>query len=226
MAGRFEILLNGRRICISGVAGDGVLSTMVNYVKHTDKEGEYQLTISGLGHFLPTQDRQHASWETPSLAIDDEITIRILPDGEFDVPQDFINRPLRSISDKQFGNLDYNINSWDGEFAINWPPFTQCHVHLWADEDGPTDSQRQRFAEFTNRHAPLWPSIANALVRCHPKIQNCDDLIERIDTRMWIDMQSNASELKLTYSFQDDPKFRRYNITLRNWEIVEVYMAE
>ncbi|MCA9198560.1 MAG: hypothetical protein KDA87_13525 [Planctomycetales bacterium] len=223
MAVRFEILHNGQRVCISGLAGDGVLSTMVNYVKHTDKEGKYQLTIGGLGHYLPTQDCQHANWETPSLAIDDEIMIRILPDGEFDNPQNFINSPQRSIFDNQFGKLDYNINAWDGEVDIDCRPLTQCRIHLWADEDGPTDCQRQRFAEFADRHDSLWPSIANALVRCHLKIQNSDDLIERIDSRMWIDMPSDASELQLTYSFQDDPKFRRYSITLRNWEIVEVY---
>ena len=227
MTARFEIVLNGERVCISGIEGDGVLTTMVNFVKHADKAGEYELSIGGLGRFLPSQDhQQHAEWPKPSLAIGDEITIRLLPDGEFDLPQNMIGSPRDSIVDEQFGNLDYNINAWDGDVGIDCPPFTECHVHLWADGDGPTESQRQRFADFLDRHNSLWPSIAAALVRCHTEIDNVNELTAKIHPRVCINMQADGAELELTYSVDGDPEFRGYFVTLRDWQIVEVYMAE
>ena len=227
MAARFEIVLNGERVCISGLDGDGVLTTMVNFVKHADKDGEYELSIGGLGRFLPSQDRpQHADWPKPSVSIGDEITIRILPDGEYDMPQNMIGSPRDSIADAQFGNLDYNINAWDGELEIDCPPFTHCHVHLWADDDGPTDSQRQRFTDFLTRHESLWPSIAAALVRCHNEIESVGDLVARIHPHVCINMQPDDTELELTYSVEGDPEFRGYFVTLRDWQITEVCMAE
>ena len=227
MTARFEIVVNGERVCISGLEGDGVLATMVNFVKHADEDGKYELSIGGLGRFLSTQDHpHHADWPKPSVSIGDEITIRILPEGEFDLPQNMIGSPRDSIADEQFGDLNYNINAWDGDIGIDCPPFTQCHVHLWADDDGPSDSQRQRFADFLTRHNSLWPSIAAALVRCHTEIDSINELVAKIHPRVCINMQPDDTELELAYSVDGDPEFRGYFVTLRDWQITEVCMAE
>ena len=101
MTARFEIVVNGERVCISGLEGDGVLATMVNFVKHADEDGKYELSIGGLGRFLSTQDHpHHADWPKPSVSIGDVITIRILPEGEFDLPQNMIGSPRDSIADE------------------------------------------------------------------------------------------------------------------------------
>ena len=38
MAARFEIKVNGERVCVSGLEDDGVLTAIVNFVKHADEE--------------------------------------------------------------------------------------------------------------------------------------------------------------------------------------------
>ncbi len=102
MAARFEIKVNGERVCVSGLEDDGVLTAIVNFVKHADEEGQYDLSTSALGRFLPSHDHpHHANWPIPEVTIGDEITIRILPDGEFDPPQDFYEHPSASIDDEQ-----------------------------------------------------------------------------------------------------------------------------
>ncbi len=227
MAARFEIVLNGERVCISGLDGDGVLTTMVNFVKHSNTEGEYELSIGGHGRFLPTHDRpQHADWPNPSVAIGDEITIRILPDGDFDLPQNMIGSPRESIIDAQFGKLNYSIDAWDGDLEINCQPFNQCHVHLWSTADGPSNSQRERLTGFLDRHDSLWPLIAESLVRCHTDINTISELADRIHPRICINMQPDGSDIEVTYTVEGDPELRAYFVTLRNWEIAEVCAAE
>ena len=227
MAARFEIKVNGERVCISGLEDDGVLTAIVNFVKRADEEGQYGLSASALGRFLPSHDRpQHANWSMPEVTIDDQITICILPDGEFAPPQDMFEHPRASIDDEQFGKLDYNINAWDGNFEIPCPPFTRCRVHLWGDTDGPTDSQRQRFNDFVQRHDSLWPSIASALVNCHSEIDNIKELNAKLRPLICIDMQPDGTELELTYSVQGEPEFRAYFVTLRDWKVAEVCKVE
>ena len=223
MAARFEMILNGERVCISGLDGVGVLSTMVNYANHADSGGAYELSVGGLGYFLPNQDRlHHADWPKASVAVGDEIIIRILPDGEFDLPKNMVASPSHSIVDVQFGKLDYNINAWDGDVEISCHPFTICHVHLWSDGDGPSDSQRERFDAFVDRHDSLWPTISESLVCCHTDINTISEFADRIHSRICISMQPDDSDIEVIYTMEGDPEFRAYFVTLRNWEIAEV----
>ena len=43
MSTRFEILKNGKRICISGINGDGVLSVGLSDVKRAGEESTHDL---------------------------------------------------------------------------------------------------------------------------------------------------------------------------------------
>ncbi len=105
MSTRFEVLKNGKRVCISGIIGDGVLCVGLNYVSHPGQESTYDLQIGGLGMFDGSQDRQHhASWPSPDLAVGDEITIRILPPGEYDQPYGMIDTARKTIEDPELGN--------------------------------------------------------------------------------------------------------------------------
>ena len=65
-----------------------------------------------------------------------------------------------------------------------------------------------------------------ALVRCHTEIDNVNELTAKIHPRVCINMQADGAELELTYSVDGDPEFRGYFVTLRDWQIVEVCMAE
>lgn len=227
MTTRFEILRNGERVCVSGIHGDGVLSVGITYVKHPGRVCSHDLHIGGLGMFDGSQDRQHhAAWPAPEISPGDEITIRILPPGEFDEPVGMIASPKKTIDDPDFGILNYYINAWDADIGFNSPPIETAHVHLRADESGPSDLQRQLILELLRCHAQLWGDICAALVRCHPDIDATDELARRIVPHIGINLHDDSNEIEISYSVEGDPEFRSYFVTLRNWDIAEVCMVE
>lgn len=224
MAVRFEVVHNGKRVCTSGIDGDGVLNVMLCYVKHADSDPKYDLEIGGLGHYHPARPgSQHVSWPRPeTVGIGDEITIRLLPPGDFDPPVGMAPLTAGSIDDPLLGHIDYNIDAWNGTASFDFPPFTSAHVHMVESADGPSDSQRALFQEFKNRHPDLWPVIADALVRCHPEIESRDELLRRIRPEIGINMYDDSGSLEISYSVDGDPEHRAYVVTVRNWEIAEI----
>ncbi len=227
MSTRFEILKNGERVCISGITGDGVLTVGVTYVKHAQQELSHDLQIGGLGMFNGSKDRQyHAAWPSPHITVGDEITIRILPPGEYDAPSGMTGSPKKSIDDTELGTLNYYIDSWDADIAFDAPPLESAHIHICADENGPTIQQRQLLRELPSCHRNIWPDIRSALVRCHPEIQTSDELCARLVTHIGINLYNESNTIELTYRVDGDPEFRGYFVTLRDWEITEVCMAE
>ena len=227
MSTRFEILKNGERVCISGINGDGVLSVVLNYVKHPGQELTHDLQIGGLGMFDGSQDRQHhAAWVSPDVATGDEITIRILPAGEYDEPGGMTGSPQKMIDDPDFGRLNYYIDSWDADIAFDSAPIESAHIHLRADDSGPSKQQRDLVSDLRVRHVQLWPEICSALVRCHPEIKTTDELSARLVPHVGINLYDDSNTIEISYSIEGDPEFRGYFITLRNWEITEVCMAE
>ena len=93
---RFEILVNGSPICISGQPGFGVLSVTLSWVKldptkvppekHTDprasSDGGLEFAVGGIDRI----DDRHTSWKVPTVGVGDEVTIRVLASGRFDAP--------------------------------------------------------------------------------------------------------------------------------------------
>ena len=227
MSTRFEILKNGKRICISGINGDGVLSVGLSYVKRAGEESTHDLHIGGLGMFDGSQDRQHhAGWPAPDIATGDEITIRVLPAGDFDDPEGMTSSPNKTIDDPDFGQLNYYIDSWDADIPFETEPIQTAHIHLRANDSGPTKNQRQYVNELKHRHAQLWPEIRTALVKCHPEINTSDELSSRLAPHIGINMYDDSNAIELTYSVDGDPEHRGYFVTLRDWQIAEVCMAE
>jgi hypothetical protein len=227
MSTRFEILKNGERVCVSGINGDGVLSVGLSYVKHADQEGAYDLHIGGLGMFDGSQDRQaHAAWPAPRVSPGDEITIRVLPPGEFDEPFGMTASPRKTLNDPDFGQMSYYIDSWDADIAFDSYPLKSAHLHLRAGESGPSQVQRDLIRDLRVRHAQLWPELCRALVRCHPEIDTSEELTSRLVPHVGIDLDDASDTIRISYSVEGDPEFRGYFVTLRNWEIAEVCMAE
>ena len=227
MSARFEILKNGERICVSGINGDGVLSVGLTYVKHADQEGVHDLHIGGLGMFDGSQDRQaHAAWPAPRVGPGDEITIRILPPGAFEEPCGMTASPKKTINDPDFGEMSYCIDAWDADIAFDSHPLKSAHLHLQAGESGPSQAQRDLIRALRVRHAQLWPRLCDALVRCHPEIDTSEELTRRLVPHVGIDMSDDPDTIGMSYSVEGDPEFRCYFVTLRNWEIAEIGMAE
>ena len=71
MAARFEIKVNGERVCVSGLEDDGVLTAIVNFVKHADEEGQYDLSTSALDdsfHLMITRIMRTGQFQKSLLA--------------------------------------------------------------------------------------------------------------------------------------------------------------
>ena len=226
MSVRFEVLRNGQRVCLSGINGDGVLSTVVNYVKHAGKDAKLELNVGGLGQFNQSlEQKHHADWSTPELCIGDEITIRVLPAGDFDDPVGMTQSPKQIVRDSDFGDLKYHINAWDGDIQFDCAPFTDAHIHLVADELGPSEDQRRSILELIRRFPELWPEIATALIRCHSRIDSRHELDNFIIPRIGINIYGDSDKIELNYRTDGDPEHRSYFVTLRNWTIIEVCEA-
>lgn len=98
---RFEVLLNGKRVAIIGVGDFGVLSAIVNRVRRSpDSVSERHRQDAGFdeAHYLEESCRlsltsldsvskSHATWEGHALSPGDEVTIRVLQGGEYDMPR-------------------------------------------------------------------------------------------------------------------------------------------
>lgn len=228
MSVRFEVVLNGKRVCTAGIRGDGVLAVGLDRVKHPGQEPTYSLHVGALGSFGPDTGRnEHVSWPVPSsLGIGDEITIRLLEAGEFDDPTEIRPSPSALLEDPVFGRIEYNIRAWDGTVPFEHAPISTMRVHVCADEDGPSTRQRELFQDFRAIYASLWPSIADALAKCHPDSAPRDELMDRLDPTLGVSIYDDSGAIETCYRFRDDPAFRAYFVTIRNWEIVEICSAD
>jgi hypothetical protein len=98
---RFEILLNGRRLAVTGIEKFGVLSTVISWVRRNPanltaekrrEEGFDELQFLReiceieFGGLDSAADRS-LFWGRESLRAGDEVTIRVLPPGEYDEPK-------------------------------------------------------------------------------------------------------------------------------------------
>lgn len=98
---RYELLVNGEKVAVAGVNEYGVLSGIVSWVKRSPANITAELrarkgfdeaaflkevcevTVTG----LDSSNQHHVQWAQRALMPGDEVTFRILPQGEFDAPQ-------------------------------------------------------------------------------------------------------------------------------------------
>lgn len=227
MSTRFEILKNGERVCVSGINGNGVLSVNLTYVKHSDEDLKHDLGIGGLGMFDGSQDRKHhADWLAPDITTGDEITIRILPAGDFDEPHGMTGSPKKTLDDPDFGELKYYIDAWIADIPFDSEPIATARIRLCADESGPSPKQRNLLQELIVRHADLWPEICSVLVQCHSEIETVDELAKRIVPHITVYPHNDSDSVDISYEVNGDPEYRSYFVKLRDWQIVEVSMVE
>jgi len=98
---RFQVLINGRRACVSGMEGYGVLSAVLSRVMRNPKaypgKNKHPLKITKaqwskeriefeVGGLDSITD-QHVHWLRRDLRIGDEIVIKLLPAGKYDAPK-------------------------------------------------------------------------------------------------------------------------------------------
>jgi hypothetical protein len=98
---RFEVLLNGRRVAITGIEHFGVMSAIITWVRRNPKNiTEKMRADPGFDELrflrelcelevggLDASTDKHLSWAKEALRPGSEITIRVLSAGEFDPPK-------------------------------------------------------------------------------------------------------------------------------------------
>lgn len=91
---RFEVFINGKSSHIIGIEEFGVLAFGIDWVRrhpaekpaeYTDDDWELNATRIHVGG-LDANRKVHVSWFHGDLEIGDEITVRVLPPGDFDQP--------------------------------------------------------------------------------------------------------------------------------------------
>jgi len=79
----FEVNLNGKRLCVAGFAGDGVLNTVVNHITGHGREPHLELRIGG----LISATQEHVDWHYSKLSVGDEVTLKIIETDAVDEPK-------------------------------------------------------------------------------------------------------------------------------------------
>ena len=96
---RFQVVITGRRACVSGMEGYGVLSAVLSRVKRNPTaypgKNKHRITkaqwskeriefeVGGLDSIAD----QHVHWLRRDLRIGDKIVIKLLPGGKHDAPK-------------------------------------------------------------------------------------------------------------------------------------------
>ena len=77
----FQIVLNGKRICVAGIPRDCVLSTTITYVPFRRRK-ETRLYVGG----LEVDKNEHVFWKESILRAGDEVRIKIVETKSVDAP--------------------------------------------------------------------------------------------------------------------------------------------
>jgi hypothetical protein len=76
----FEIYVNGERLCLAGVSSAGVFTTIIEYLGRDEEH--LHLHVGGL--LIPEQE--HVTWQDRSLAVGDDVRIKIVESDKIDAP--------------------------------------------------------------------------------------------------------------------------------------------
>jgi hypothetical protein len=79
----FEVFLNGERLCVAGIDGDGVL---IAYLSSARIKGSDDLDLDVGG--LVSTTREHLKWARVGLNLGDEVRVRILESVSADEPEE------------------------------------------------------------------------------------------------------------------------------------------
>jgi len=86
----FEILVNGKRLCLAGTDAHNVFSTIVSWGRRADDRINFHV-----GGIVSGDSHDHYEWTTPAIGIGDEVTIRIMDSEKCDEPDRTYQPPSR-----------------------------------------------------------------------------------------------------------------------------------
>ncbi len=140
----------------------------------------------------------------------------------------------KTIEDPDFGSLKLCVDSWDGLAPFAFEPANTTHfsVHILAPVSGPTSAQQALYREFKSHYDQLWPSIAEALVKCADDGSTIDELCGCLDPTVGLYMieefdDPSLAEFELVYDLsRPDEEGRSCFVRLRPWVVIDAVMAE
>jgi hypothetical protein len=77
----YEVFLNGARLCLSGIDGDGVLNAMLSYGKGKQVD-HLHLSVGGLA----SVSKETLQWACADLRVGDELKINVIDAESVDEP--------------------------------------------------------------------------------------------------------------------------------------------
>ena len=86
----FEIYVNGKRLCLSGIGDDGVLTAMITHVIGGGRN-ETHVRIGGL--ISPSEE--HVRWAWKRLKTGDEVRLKVVSAASVDAPKERWRRDPR-----------------------------------------------------------------------------------------------------------------------------------
>lgn len=109
------------------------------------------------------------------------------------------------IDDPDFGSLNHYVDSWHADIPFDTPPIESAHIHIQADDSGPTKQQHDLIAMLLTRHSQLWPDICSALVKFHPEIKTIEELSSRLVRHIGINLYDDSNTIEITSGFAVSP---------------------
>src|SRR5262245_29468073 len=91
-----EVHINGKRRCLAGIEGDGLVSAILSWVGRVEDRPERGLPKEELSFRvvgLDSMRREHMDWLRRELAVGDEVRIRIVDVPRVDPPIKGSRRP-------------------------------------------------------------------------------------------------------------------------------------
>jgi hypothetical protein len=93
----FEVLLNDKKLCVSGIGEHGVLTAIVDYVVSSRRD-EATLSVGG----LVTPKEEHVQWVgRRKLAVGDEVRVKVVEVETVDNPTNTKPADLAAADDRQ-----------------------------------------------------------------------------------------------------------------------------
>ena len=137
------------------------------------------------------------------------------------------------VTDPAFGEIEFNVEACDGivPFDFNRTRMTGFAAHIWADESGPSIAQRTTFERLQSRYRELWPSIAEALLGCHPALNSTSEVEASLSPTVGCYIEDvphpEHNDFELVYGFDREGENRRgFFVRISGWRVVEAVLAE
>src|SRR5260370_37957181 len=94
----YEVFLNGDRLCLAGIAGNGILNVMITHLKRDGDRDEVHLYVGGRKGLI---SGEHVAWTTTQLSKDDEVRVRIIESDWDDEPTKRVLRESEALQQRK-----------------------------------------------------------------------------------------------------------------------------